>query len=93
MWPECRHTVDLVASIDDGVTWQKVALHEIRGDVSANRWRNVRALGSIDVAMGQTLHFGLMVSRAGLPSAATISDSVCNLRVRIDNRNSPAAPF
>jgi alpha-tubulin suppressor-like RCC1 family protein len=77
--------VDLVTNIDNGITWQKVALHATRGDVSANRWRNLRALGHVDVAMGQTLRFGLIVSRAGLPGAATISDSTCNLRVRIDN--------
>jgi alpha-tubulin suppressor-like RCC1 family protein len=77
--------VDFVMSTDGGVTWQKAALHATRGDVSANRWRNLRALGHADVPMGQALRFALMVSRAGVPGAAIISDSSCNLRVRTDN--------
>jgi hypothetical protein len=77
--------VDFVMSTDGGVTWQKAALHATRGDVSANRWRNLRALGHADIPMGQTLSFGLMVSRSVPPGAATISDSTCNLRVRIDS--------
>jgi len=84
---------DPVVSFDAGATWLPVATQGQRGLVRANRWANLRSLGSFDVAPGQTWRVGLRVSRGGLPGAATLSDSGCNLRVRIDNRNGELQPF
>jgi len=84
---------DPVVSFDSGVTWLSLATQDQRGAVRANRWGNLRTLGSFELAPGQMWRVGLRVSRSGLPGAATLTDSSCNLRVRIDNRNSPGAPF
>ena len=38
-------------------------------------------------------NFGLQVSRDGLPGSANLSDSRCNLRALLQNRNGTFAPF
>ena len=85
--------VELVASGDGGVTWDSVTAQSQRGFVRANRWGNLHPLGHLDVPVGQTVRFGVRVSRGGLPGAAPISDSNCNLRMRVDNRNGTGTPF
>jgi hypothetical protein len=85
--------VDLVASFDGGSSWYTVNLQGQRGFVRANRWGNLRALGQLEVEAGQTVRFGLRVSRVGAPGGATLGDSTCNLRIRIGNRNGFASPF
>ncbi len=84
---------DLVVSFDSGVTWLSINTQGQRGLVRANRWGNLRSLGNFDVAPGLGWRVGLRVNRGGLPGAATLSDSSCNLRVRIDNRNGELPPF
>jgi hypothetical protein len=85
--------VDLVASFDGGSSWYAANLQGQRGFVPANRWGSLRALGQLEVEAGQAVRFGLRVSRLGAPGGATLSDSTCNLRIRIDNRNGFASPF
>jgi hypothetical protein len=84
---------DPVISIDSGVSWLSLATQGQRGFVRANRWVNLRSLGSFDLPAGQKWRVGLRVSRGGLPGAATLTDGSCNLRARIDNRNGELQPF
>lgn len=59
----------------------------------AGRWRQARLLGHLDVPAGQPLAVGLLLSRGGLAGAGDLSDSTCNLRVRLESRDGAAAPF
>jgi hypothetical protein len=86
-------TIDPVASFDGGTSWYSVASRGQRGFVRASRWGNLRVLGDLDVEAGQTVRFGVRVSRGGLPGTATLSEGTCNLRVRIESRNGAASPF
>jgi hypothetical protein len=84
---------DLVASFDAGATWAPLSGTASRSTIPAGRWANVRAVGSQDVAVGQTVRFGLLLTHGGLAGTAALSDSRCNLRAVFGNRNSTFSPF
>ncbi len=84
---------DPVVSFDGGATWQMVANTASQGVVQAARWGNLGSMTSQDLNVGQTARFGLRVSRGDAPGSADLSDSRCNLRALVSNRNSTFAPF
>ena len=77
--------IRLVASENGGV-WYGNALNG-HGFTPAGRWSNHRALAHFDLPANRSVRFGLQVSRGFLPPGPALSDSSCNLRIRIDNRN------
>jgi hypothetical protein len=84
---------ELAASNDHGATWQALSAAPHVGSIIATRWANLRTLGHYDLEAGESVRFGIVVSRGGLPGAATIADSACNLRARLDNRNATTPPL
>ena len=84
---------DVVASLDGGATWSPVATQAGRGTVVANRWANARAQGSLDLAVGQTVRFGLLLTRGDAAGTVALADSRCHLRAVIGNRNGLTSPF
>jgi hypothetical protein len=61
--------------------------------VPANRWGHANERATFDLEAGESLRFGIRVSRDALPAGADLSDSRCALRVFFGNRNSPVSPF
>jgi len=85
--------VDLVSSSNLGASWQTVVANVNRGSLIAGRWGNIHVVGHSNTSIGFGHRYGMRVTRGGLPGTATLSDSNCNLRVRIDNRNGALQPF
>ena len=83
---------DVVRSFD-GTTWVPLAGESGRGTMVANRWANARARGSYDLTVGQTVRFGLLLTRGDAAGTLALADSRCNLRAVISNRNGLASPF
>lgn len=83
-----------VWSDDGGLSWSGVTFGGPHSGVArAGRWSNLHTLAHVDLPEGRNVRYGIELSRGGLPGTGTLSDSTCNLRVRIDNRNGPAPPF
>ncbi|MGZ8715166.1 MAG: Ig-like domain-containing protein [Mycobacterium sp.] len=84
---------EAVASFDDGTTWAPLAGTAAAGSAASGHWGNVRAAGTRDLDVGQSVRFGLRVSRGGLPGAGGLSASRCNLRTQIGNRVTGYSPL
>lgn len=84
-------TISPVYSLDGGLTWQPIASTPVRTTVAAGRWRNVRALGQMDLDAGQSAQFGVRVMAAD-PGTYTLSNATCNVRARIASRDASALP-
>ena len=77
---------DAVASFDGGTTWVPLAAVGNRGFAPAGHWGHVRAGGVADLLAGDSVRFGVSITRGGLPPGADLTDSRCKLRARIANR-------
>ena len=84
---------DLVMSADGGASWTNLNTVTNRGFVPANQWGALSDLGFIDLAVGQTVRWGVRMTRGGLAGAADLADSRCRLRVLVYSRNGAASPF
>ena len=84
---------DVVMSSNAGVNWTALNGASNRGLVAANQWSSLADLGFADLVVGQTVRFGVRVSRGGGPPSADLSDSRCQLRVLVHSRNGSASPF
>jgi hypothetical protein len=83
---------DVVASVNGGA-WTPLAAQRGRGTIAANHWANARSQGSLDLSVGQRVRFGLVLTRGVAAGTAQLTDSRCNLRASIGNRNPPTSPF
>ncbi len=84
--------IEIVAALD----WGGRALASVatsKASFAAGRWTQVHALGHFDLPAGQPLAVALIVSRGGLPGTATLTDSDCKLRARLESRDGASAPF
>ena len=77
--------VELVASFDQGLQWTPVS-QVSRVGLHANRWSSVSAIGSADLAVAQTVRFGIRFGTGGAAFVGDLIDSTCQLRVDIGNR-------
>jgi hypothetical protein len=84
---------DLVISSDGGTTWTNLSATPNRGAAPANQWGSLADLAFADLAVGETVRWGVRVTRGGLPGTAQLSDSRCQLRVLVHSRNGASAPF
>ena len=84
---------DVVASLDGGATWSALTTQLSRATIKANRWTNVRAFGERDLNVGQSVRFGIRVTRGSLAGTATLTDSRCHLRALFGNRNGTSVPY
>lgn len=82
---------DLVASTNGGVSWTQLTAVANRGSVAANQWGSFANLATSDLAVGQSVRFGVRVSRVS--GTADLSGSRCNLRVVIVSRDGAASPY
>ncbi|HVF64946.1 MAG TPA: choice-of-anchor Q domain-containing protein [Casimicrobiaceae bacterium] len=83
---------EVVASFDGGVSWTPITTVQLRR-TAGTQWANLRVQGSVDVGVGDRVRFGLQMTRGGAGGTANLTDSRCNVRALIENRNSPSAPF
>jgi hypothetical protein len=84
---------DLVQSIDNGATWTLMTAQTNRGSVPANHWAGLGNVAQADLAVGQSVKFGVRVSRDGLPGTTDLADSRCKLRAAIMSRDGATSPF
>jgi hypothetical protein len=82
---------DLVATTDGGATWTALTAVGNAGWVPAGRWGTLSNLAQLDLAVGQTVRFGVRMGR--VTGGADLSDSRCNLRVALPSRNGTTSPF
>jgi hypothetical protein len=79
---------DLVASLDGGTSWIEMGATPKLATAAANRWENVRALGSMDLWVGETVRFGIRIT-----AGAALTDSRCIVRATLGNRAVINPPF
>jgi hypothetical protein len=82
---------DLVATTDGGATWTALTTVGNAGWVPAGRWGTLSNLAQRDLAVGETVRFGVRMGRVS--GGADLSDSRCNLRVALPSRNGASSPF
>lgn len=82
---------DLVSSTNGGGSWTQLTAVANRGSVVANQWGSFANLATSDLAVGQSVRFGVRVSRVS--GTANLSASRCNLRVVIVSRDGDSSPY
>ena len=82
--------VEPVISDDAGTTWVAMA-DPLPMSLRAGLWTNARAQGAFDLLVGESVRFGLRVTR--LAGTADPTDSRCHLRAVVGNRNGAGPPF
>ena len=84
---------DIVMSANGGASWTNLNTVVNRGSVPANQWGSLSDIGFADLAVGQTVRWGVRMTRGGIAGATDLSDSRCQLRVLVYSRNGAASPF
>jgi hypothetical protein len=64
-----------------------------RGFVRANQWGAFADVGSVDLAVGESVRWGMRMTRAGLAGTTDLSNSRCQLRVLVFSRTGTGSPF
>jgi hypothetical protein len=90
---DVNFAADLVKTTDNGVTWQQLTTQTNRGSVAANTWASVANLANTDLDVGQTVRFGVRMSRDGMAGTSDLVDSRCQLRALIYSRTGAASPI
>jgi len=86
-------SADLVMSSNGGGSWTNLNTVANRGFVSANRWGGFADYGVADVNLGQSVRWGVRLTRGGIAGATDLSDTRCQLRVLVHSRDGSASPF
>lgn len=81
-----------VYSTNGGASWTPVVAVTSNTFVAAAQWGQASDAGSVDLDVGETVRFGIQVSRTGAGSG-NLSDSRCALRAQIGSRNGAASPL
>ena len=84
---------DVVMSANGGASWTNLNTVANRGFVPANQWGTLSDIGFADLTVGQTVRWGVRMTRGGIVGAADLADSRCQLRVLVYSRNGAASPF
>lgn len=84
---------DLVYSFDAGATWMNLNTITNHASVAAARWNGVSDLGYHDLAVGQTVRWGVRMSRGGVPGTVDISDGRCQFRALVFSRDGLFSPY
>ena len=85
--------VDVVQSTDGGANWANLNTVVNRGSVVASQWGALSDVGYADVEVGQTVRWGVRMTRGGAPGATDLSDSRCQLRVLVHSRDGATPPY
>lgn len=83
--------VAIVASTDSGITWNPLNA-SIRSAVLTARWGHASAITFTDLDVGQTVSFGVRLSRAD-SGATDVIDARCSLRATVASRDGVSSPF
>lgn len=83
---------DLAMTSNGGATWANLNSVTNRGSVIANQWGALADIASADLEVGQTVRFGVRVTRGGVVGATDLSDSRCQVRVLIHSRDGAVSP-
>jgi hypothetical protein len=84
---------DLVMSTDGGASWSNLNTVINRGSVAANQWGGLSDIGYADLDVGQTVRWGVRMTRGGIPGTTDLVDSRCQLRALVYSRNGTTSPF
>lgn len=84
---------DLVASTDGGATWAPLNTVVNRGYAAINVRTTIADVGMTELEVGQSIRWGIRLSRGGIDGTADILDARCDLRVLIYSRDGVAAPY
>lgn len=84
---------DLVVSADGGANWSGLNSVGNKGSIGANQWAGLSDIGFGDLGVGQSLRWGVRVTRGGLPGTADLADSRCQLRVLLFSRDGATSPY
>jgi len=90
---DANFAADLVKSTDNGTTWQALTTQTNRTSVGANGWSSIANLANTDLDVGQTVRFGVRMSRDGMAGTTDLTDSRCQLRALIFSRTGAASPI
>lgn len=84
----------LMVSNDGGATWVDLSSPTpMRTQTDASAWTAVSGAGTYDIAVGESPRFALRIARQAGGGAAQISDSHCQLSLKVLNRNPASPPF
>jgi hypothetical protein len=84
---------DLAMSTNGGASWTALNTAPNRGVLAANQWGLLADLGFADLAVGQSVRFGVRMGRGGLPGSANLAASRCALRVLLYSRTGSVSPL
>jgi hypothetical protein len=84
---------DVAMSVNGGASWTNLNPATNRGHVAANQWGMLTDVATADLSVGQTVRFGVRMSRGGSAGTTQVADSRCQLRVLVHSRNGAASPF
>lgn len=90
---DVNYVAEAVATFDGGNTWAPLASTATATSAALGQWKNVRTGGVRDLDVGQTVAFGVRVSRGGFAGAAAVAEVRCNLRALIGNRVTDYSPL
>ena len=90
---DVNFAADLAYSTDGGAIWTNVNTVTNRASVAANRWNGGSDIGYMDLAVGQTVRWGVRMTRGGLAGTADVSDSRCQFRVLVHSRDGLFSPY
>jgi hypothetical protein len=83
--------VSIVASSDGGATWTPLD-NDARNAVLANRWGHVSNIAMVDLDVGQSIRFGIRLTRAD-SGPVDASDSRCSVRAIVQSRRGGTSPL
>jgi len=64
-----------------------------RGSAPGGAWGGLSDIGAVDLAVGQSVTWGVRLSRGGIAGTADLTNSRCQLRVLIHSRDGVASPY
>jgi hypothetical protein len=84
---------DVVMTVDAGANWTNLNTVVNRGFVAANQWGGLSDIGYADLDVGQTVRWGVRMTRGGIAGTTDLADSRCQLRALVYSRDGTVSPF
>lgn len=85
---------DIVITTDGGISWNSMSPIANRGWTAANKWGGFSDIAHVDLDVGQTVSWGIRVTRAaGSGGSTDITASRCVLRATIYSRDGTSSPY
>jgi len=84
---------DIVVSTDGGATWSAVNATVNRGSIPANQWGALSDIAFAELDVGQTVRWGVRITRGGAAGSGDVQFARCQLRALIYSRTGAASPL